>query len=119
MRIIRINFTYLIILFLGVNSWAQIGVSDRINQENDRGPSLAAIETAALKESARGNNYGAMRYYAIIMAAEPLNVMALKGYGDKFVYGVSELVIGRKQAMLRDFVLLLLLLCTRCIRTFN
>ncbi len=66
----------------GFHAWGQIGVSDRINQENDRAPSLEALETAAIKELARGNNYGAMRYYHLIMDAEPLNVNALKGYGE-------------------------------------
>ena len=44
MKIIRTSFTFLIILLLGANAWAQIGVSDRINQETDRGPSLEAID---------------------------------------------------------------------------
>lgn len=82
MKVVRLNFTGIIILFLAVSSWGQIGVSDRINQETNRAPSLKDLEVAALKEVARGNNYGAMRYYSFILEAEPLNVTALNGYGE-------------------------------------
>lgn len=82
MKIVRVHVVCLLILFIGVNAWGQIGVSDRINQENDRGPSLEAIQAAAVKETARGNNYGAMRYYQIMLKAEPLNVIALNGFGE-------------------------------------
>jgi hypothetical protein len=82
MKIFRILTINLIFLLLGFNASSQIGVSDRINQENDRAPSIDALEVAAIKELARGNNYGAMRYYHLMMDAEPLNVNALKGYGE-------------------------------------
>ncbi|MBL7828649.1 MAG: tetratricopeptide repeat protein, partial [Saprospiraceae bacterium] len=75
---------FFIILFLlhGSLATGQIGISDRINEENDRGPSPEAIEQAALKELARENYYGAMRYYKILIKADPLNAKALKGYGE-------------------------------------
>ena len=64
MKIFRILTINLIFLLLGFNASSQIGVSDRINQENDRAPSIDALEVAAIKELARGNNYGAMRCVA-------------------------------------------------------
>jgi len=82
MEIVRLNITCLVILCFGINAWGQIGVSDRINQETNRAPSIKDLETAAIKESARGNNYAAFRYYTFILEAEPLNVMALNGYGE-------------------------------------
>ena len=81
------------VLFLGLNAWGQntgvpdrnIGVSDRINQETDRGPSLESLEAAAIKETARSNYYGAMRYYKLILDVEPLNVTALNGFGESAI----------------------------------
>lgn len=43
------------------------------------------MEAAAIKETARANHYGAMRYYKIILNAEPLNVNALNGYGESAI----------------------------------
>lgn len=75
-------FSTIIFLLLSTAMMGQIGISDRINQENDRGPSLEAIENAAQKEVTRGNFYGAMRYYKQILKVQPLNPRALQGYGD-------------------------------------
>lgn len=82
MNIVRITFTYLLVLFLGLNAWGQIGVSDRINKETDRGPSLEAVEAAALKDVARGDDYSAMRRYHLVLEAEPLNARVLRAYGE-------------------------------------
>jgi hypothetical protein len=82
MKVVRLNILCTALLFLGIQASGQIGVSDRINQENNRAPSIKDLEEAALKETARGNNYGAFRYYSFILEAEPLNVKALNGYGE-------------------------------------
>ncbi len=60
----------------------QIGVSDRINQDYERGPSFEALEQAAQNEVERGNYFGAMRYYKTLLNAEPLNARILAAYGD-------------------------------------
>lgn len=60
----------------------QNGVSDRINEETDRAPSLGALEREAEKAALAGNPYAAMQYYARVLKAEPLRVPSLKGYGE-------------------------------------
>ncbi|MFM8485266.1 MAG: tetratricopeptide repeat protein, partial [Bacteroidota bacterium] len=60
----------------------QIGVSDRINQDYERGPSFEALEEAARNEVERGNYFGAMRYYKTLLKAEPLNARVLAAYGE-------------------------------------
>jgi tetratricopeptide (TPR) repeat protein len=63
----------------------QIGVSDRINQDYERGPSFEALEQAARNEVERGNYFGAMRYYKTLLKAEPLNARVLAAYGEAAV----------------------------------
>ncbi len=82
MKVVRLYISCITILSFGTTVWGQIGVSDRINQELNRAPSIKDLEAAAIKETARGNNYGAYRYYGFILEAEPLNVTALKGRGE-------------------------------------
>ena len=98
-KIERFALLCLLLVLMGQQSLAQIGVSDRINQENDRAPSLKALEEAALKETARSDHYGAMRYYHLILDAEPLNPRILKAYGESAIkfaaYDSAAVAFGR------------------------
>jgi tetratricopeptide (TPR) repeat protein len=74
-----------LIFFLSVQTaWGQTVVTDRINEPSDveRGPSLSKMEKKAAESYAQKNFYAAMKYYRIVLKTEPLNVNALKGYGE-------------------------------------
>ncbi|MCY7329381.1 MAG: hypothetical protein LH618_12585, partial [Saprospiraceae bacterium] len=84
------KFAHLYLLsFLFLLGWqvatAQIGVSDRINQETDRAPSKAAMLEAADKAYAAGDYYTAMQYSYRIVQVDSLNMAALDGVGKAAV----------------------------------
>jgi tetratricopeptide (TPR) repeat protein len=59
---------------------AQNGVSDRINQELDRAPSVAALERQAKEQMAIGDNYAAFRLYERLLDVDSLHPNAMQQY---------------------------------------
>lgn len=82
---IRSYFTFFILLLVQGFAWCQVGVSDRINQETDRAPSLEKLLEVAVKEFDDANYHGAMQRYLAILKADSLNTVALKGYGESAI----------------------------------
>ncbi len=64
---------------------AQNGVSDRINEELDRAPSIVKLEQAAAKADANGDYYTAMKFYDRVIRADSSLVSAWKGYAESAV----------------------------------
>ncbi len=64
---------------------AQVGVSDRINQETDRAASPAAMLKAADKAFAEGDFYTSMQYSYRIVQIDSSNEAALDGFGKSAV----------------------------------
>ncbi len=60
----------------------QSGITDKINADTDRAPSVAVLEREALKAAAEGDDYTSMVYYRRILESDSLHMNALKGYGD-------------------------------------
>ena len=67
-------------------------VSDRINEadERERGPSVSKLMKKANESFGKKNYYAAMKYYSFVLKPEPLNVEALKGYGES-AFAISSL----------------------------
>ena len=67
-------------------------VTDRINEidERERGPSISKIMKKADESFGKKNYYAAMKYYSYVLKPEPLNVEALKGYGES-AFAISAL----------------------------
>lgn len=59
----------------------KLGLTDKINAELDRGPSVAALEKEAALRYNNGDYYAAMQLYARALEADTMNVKALEGYG--------------------------------------
>ncbi|MBK8426525.1 MAG: PD40 domain-containing protein [Lewinellaceae bacterium] len=77
-----------VIILLTISSGmlrAQNGVSDRINEELDRAPSIAKLEQAAAKASANGDYYTAMKFYDRVIRADSSLASAWKGYAESAV----------------------------------
>ncbi len=64
---------------------AQNGVSDRINEELDRAPSIAKLEQAAAKAYGNQDYYTAMKYYNRVIDADSTLATAWKGYAESAV----------------------------------
>lgn len=64
------------------NAAAQPGIADKINTEQDRGPSVQALEKEAARRQREGDFYGAMQLYGRALEADTLNPRALEGYGQ-------------------------------------
>jgi tetratricopeptide (TPR) repeat protein len=64
---------------------AQNGVSDRINEELDRAPSIAKLEQAAAKAYGNQDYYTAMKYYDRVISADSTLATAWKGYAESAV----------------------------------
>lgn len=84
--------TLLALLFALNAVQGQGGFSDRIGNEANRGPSLAALEREAVKARLQGDVYRAMQLYSRIIAADSANVPALNGFAESAVdYSAFEL----------------------------
>ncbi len=59
----------------------KLGITDKINAELDRAPSVAALEKEAALRYAGSDFYAAMQLYARALEADTMNVKALEGYG--------------------------------------
>lgn len=64
---------------------AQNGVSDRINEELDRAPSIAKLEQAAARAYNHADYYTAMKYYDRIITADSSLATAWRGYAEAAV----------------------------------
>jgi hypothetical protein len=64
---------------------AQNGVSDRINEELDRAPSIPKLEQAAAKAYNHGDYYTAMKYYDRVIQADSSIATAWKGKAESAV----------------------------------
>ncbi len=60
----------------------QSGITDKIDADNDRAPSVAVLEREAAKAAAEGDDYTAIKFYQRILESDSLHVTALKGLGD-------------------------------------
>ena len=58
------------------------GITDKINVENDRGPSVNALEKEAGKLYREGDYYSAMQLYGRALEPDTFNVRALEGYAN-------------------------------------
>ncbi len=85
---IKSAYSYFLTCFL-LLGWqlasAQLGVSDRIDKETDRAPSIAAMLKAADKAFSEGDYYTAMQYNYRIVQIDTLNEAALDGFGKSAV----------------------------------
>ncbi|MCB0529191.1 MAG: tetratricopeptide repeat protein [Saprospiraceae bacterium] len=72
-----------IVLFLAVlTAHGQSGITDKIDADHDRAPSVAVLEREAVNAAKEGDYYTAMVYYRRILESDSMHVSALKGYGD-------------------------------------
>lgn len=60
----------------------QSGITDKIDADNDRAPSVAVLEREAAKAAGEGDDYTAIKFYQRILESDSLHVTALKGLGD-------------------------------------
>ncbi|MFZ4633828.1 MAG: hypothetical protein ACOYNO_06445, partial [Saprospiraceae bacterium] len=58
------------------------GITDKINVENDRGPSVNALEKEANKKYKEGDYFSAMQLYGRALIADTMNVRALEGFAN-------------------------------------
>lgn len=78
----HIHILSIVLIFAVQTAKGQGGITDKINADNDRAPSIAVLEREAVKAAAEGDDYTAMVYYRRILESDSLHVPALKGYGE-------------------------------------
>ncbi|MBP6826709.1 MAG: PD40 domain-containing protein [Saprospiraceae bacterium] len=71
-----------LLLFALTSASGQSGITDKIDADHDRAPSVAVLEREAAKAAAEGDDYTAMIYYSRILESDSLHGAALIGYGD-------------------------------------
>ncbi|MCC7246513.1 MAG: tetratricopeptide repeat protein [Saprospiraceae bacterium] len=82
MNNIRNSSLLITLLLLCTKMWGQQILSDRLNEDLDRGRSVEVVERAAAEAYANGDYYAAMHHYRQVFSAEPKNAAALMAYGD-------------------------------------
>jgi len=100
MKAKHLLFAPIIILLFAVQSAkSQSGISDKINADADRAQSPTALERAAEKAIADGDDYAAMVYYRRALEYDSLRMPALEKYGDAAMrfsaYEQAEIAYGR------------------------
>lgn len=78
----HIHILSIVLIFAVHTARGQGGITDKINADNDRAPSIAVLEREAVKAAEEGDDYTAMVYYRRILESDSLHVPALKGYGE-------------------------------------
>ena len=85
MRHANCIFVFILLTFSAGILRAQNGVSDRINEELDRAPSIAKLEQAAAKAYGNGDYYTSMKFYDRVIRADSSLATAWKGYAEAAV----------------------------------
>jgi tetratricopeptide (TPR) repeat protein len=78
---IRFFITLSLLAFAAPALRAQNGISDQINRDLDRGPSLETVEKAAHDALRAGNYATALEHFKTVLKDSPLHAPALEGYG--------------------------------------
>lgn len=78
----HILFFPIILLFVVQSAKGQSGITDKVNADHDRAPSVAALKHTAGEAAAGGDEYKAMAFYRRALDYDSLDQEALNGYGE-------------------------------------
>lgn len=77
------SFFFSAFLFFAVQTAkSQSGITDKINADHDRAPSVAALKRTAAEAAVEGDEYKAMAFYGRALEYDSLDQDALNGYGE-------------------------------------
>ncbi len=78
----NILFFPIVLLFAVQTAHSQSGITDKINADHDRAPSVAALKRTANEAALEGDEYKAMAFYGRALEYDSLDREALNGYGE-------------------------------------